>query len=79
MKNKRKTRIIIQEKQAAEINLSKELGKFLLDISKLIIGGAVITTALELNSDRYLLILIALIAALIFAIIGFLILIYLKH
>lgn len=34
------------------INIPEEMGKYLLDISKLIIGGAVVTTALDLTSDK---------------------------
>lgn len=52
------------------ISISKELGKYLLDISKLIIGGAMVTTALDLTSDKIIVINIAIGAALIFAGIG---------
>ena len=34
------------------INVSKEIARYLLDISKLVIGGAVITTALNLISIK---------------------------
>lgn len=56
MKNRRKTKIIpvpvIQEQiRKEEVSFSKELGKYLLDVSKLVIGGAVITSALQLNAD----------------------------
>lgn len=52
------------------INIPKEIGKYLLDISKLIIGGAVITTALDITSDKQILIYISVGSAIIFAIGG---------
>lgn len=83
MKNRRKTRIvpvpIIQEQIRKEgINLSKELGKYLLDVSKLVIGGAVITTAIQLDSDKYLIIVIAFSIAIVFFVLGFIVLIFKK-
>lgn len=81
MKNKRKTRIVaipIKE-QSASINVVKELGKYLLDISKLVTGGGVITIALQLNEDKYGLMLYAVILALIFAASGFIVLTYKKQ
>ena len=79
MKNRRKTRIVpvpvIREQiQKEEVNLRKEYGKYLLDVSKLIIGGAVITTAIQLNTDKYLIIVIAIVLAFIAAYAGFLLL-----
>ncbi|MCD8135880.1 MAG: hypothetical protein LUH01_08005, partial [Parabacteroides gordonii] len=64
MKNKRKTRIVpvpvMQEQIRKErISISKELGRYLLDVSKLVIGGAVITTSLQLNTDKSMIIVIA--------------------
>ena len=61
MKNRHKTRIVpvpvIQEQiRKEEIRFSKEFGRYLLDLSKLIIGGAVITTVIQLNSDKYVVI-----------------------
>ena len=61
MKNKQKTRIVavpVIQKQIRkeEISISKELGRYLWDVSKLVIGGAVITTVLQLNTDKYLVI-----------------------
>lgn len=63
MRSKRKARIVftpIIEKQIQkeEVNLCKEYGKYLWDVSKLIIGGAVITTAIQLNTDKLLMIVI---------------------
>lgn len=60
------------------ISVSKEVAKYLLDVSKLIIGGAVITTALDLTSDKISLIVIAGIITLIFVFSGLIILIYKK-
>lgn len=79
MKNRRKTRIVpvpvIQEQvRKEEVNLSKEFGRYLLDVSKLVIGGAVITTALQLNPDKYLTIISAISLAIFLASWGFLVL-----
>lgn len=79
MKNKRKTKIVpvpvIQEQiRKKEVSFSKELGRYLLDLSKLVIGGAVITTAIQLNSDKYVIIVIAIILAITICIVGFIIL-----
>lgn len=56
----------------------KEIAKYLLDISKLIIGGAVITTALDMVFNKAGLLIIAGVIAIIFALAGFIILIYIK-
>lgn len=83
MKNRRKTRIVpvpvIQEQiRREEVNISKELGKYLLDVSKLVIGGAVITTAIQLDSNKYLIIAIAFSIAIVFFALGFILLIFKK-
>ncbi|KKB58072.1 DUF6722 family protein [Parabacteroides gordonii] len=83
MKNRRKTRIVpvpvIQEQIRKErISISKELGRYLLDVSKLVIGGAVITTVLQLNSDKYVVIAAAISLAIIFFMLGFGVLIFKK-
>lgn len=83
MKNRRKTRIVpvpvIREQiQKEEVNLRKEYGKYLLDVSKLIIGGAVITTAIQLNTDKSLIIVIAISIAVFFGILGFIVLTFKK-
>ena len=54
MKNRHKIRIVpvpvIQEQiRKEEIRFSKEFGRYLLDLSKLIIGGAVITTVIAIG------------------------------
>lgn len=79
MKNRRKIRIvpvpIIKEQvRREEVNLRKEYGTYLLDVSKLIIGGAVITTAIQLNTDKSLVVVIAIVLAFIAAYAGFLLL-----
>lgn len=79
MKIRRKTRIvpvpIIREQiRKEEVNLRKEYGKYLLDVSKLIIGGAVITTALQLNTDKLLMIVIAVSMAICACTFGFILL-----
>lgn len=79
MKNKRKTRIvpvpvIMEQIRREKVSFSKELGRYLLDISKLVIGGAVITTAIQLNSDKYVVIVIAIILAITICIVGFIVL-----
>lgn len=81
MKNRRKTRIVpvpvIQEQIRRErISISKELGRYLLDVSKLVIGGAVITTSLQLNTDKSMIIVIAFSIAIVFFILGFIVLIF---
>ena len=83
MKNKQKTRIVavpvIQEQmRREEINLRKEYGMYLLDVSKLIVGGAVITTAIQLNTDKFLIIIIAVSIAVFFGIFGFIVLTFKK-
>ncbi|WP_456088069.1 DUF6722 family protein [Parabacteroides sp.] len=53
MKKKRSSRVqVIPIVREEGINVSKEIAKYLLDISKLVIGGAVITTALNLISKK---------------------------
>ena len=84
MKNKQKTRIVavpvIQEQmRREEINLRKEYGMYLLDVSKLIVGGAVITTAIQLNTDKFLIIIIAVSIAVFFGIFGFIVLTFKKE
>lgn len=79
MKKRRKIRIVpvpvIQEQiRREEVNLRKEYGKYLLDVSKLIIGGAVITTALQLNTDKILMIIIAVSMAICACTFGFILL-----
>lgn len=81
MKNRRKTRIVpvpvMQEQIRKErISISKELGRYLLDVSKLVIGGAVITTSLQLNTDKSMIIVIAFSIAIVFFILGFIVLIF---
>lgn len=83
MKNRHKIRIVpvpvIQEQIRKErISISKELGRYLLDVSKLVIGGAVITTVLQLNSDKYVVIAAAISLAIIFFMLGFGVLIFKK-
>lgn len=79
MKNKRKTRIIpvpvIREQiRKEEVSFSKEFGRYLLDVSKLVIGGAVITSALQLNTDRTWVMVTGLSISITLCILGFLIL-----
>lgn len=83
MKNRRKTRTLsvpiqVQQVQKEESSVLKELGKYLLDISKLVIGGAVITTVLQLNTDKILVIAIAVSIAILLCVAGFLVLTYKK-
>lgn len=83
MKNKQKTRIVavpVIQKQIRkeEISISKELGRYLWDVSKLVIGGAVITTVLQLNTDKYLVIAAAVSLAIFLFGCGLIILIFKK-
>ena len=84
MKKRRKTRIvpvsvITEQMRREEINLRKEYGLYLLDVSKLIVGGAVITTAIQLNTDKFLIIIIAVSIAVFFGIFGFIVLTFKKE
>ena len=83
MKNRRKTKrmsipLQVQQLQKEEANILKEFGKYLLDISKLVIGGAVITTVLQLNTDKYLVIAAAVSLAIFLFVCGLIILIFKK-
>ena len=83
MKNKQKTRIVavpVIQKQIRkeEISISKELGRYLWDVSKLVSGGAVITTVLQLNTDKYLVIAAAVSLAIFLFVCGLIILIFKK-
>lgn len=83
MKNRRKTRTLsvpiqVQQVQKEESSVLKEFGKYLLDISKLVIGGAVITTVLQLNTDKIIVIAIAVSIAILLCVAGFLVLTYKK-
>lgn len=80
MKKRRKTTFVSVsfKKQSTSIDVAKELGKYLLDISKLVIGGGVITTVLQLNDDKYGLLLYSVILALTLAVVGFILLTYKK-
>ena len=84
MKKRRKTRIvpvpvITEQMRREEINLRKEYGMYILDVSKLIVGGAVITTAIQLNTDKFLIIIIAVSIAVFFGIFGFIVLTFKKE
>ena len=53
MKRKRNVNVqVLPIVKEDSINVSKEIARYLLDISKLVIGGAVITTALNLISIK---------------------------
>lgn len=83
MKNRRKTRTVsvslqVQPVKKEDASILKELGKYLLDISKLVVGGAVITTVLQLNTDKILVITIAVSIAILLCTAGFLVLTYKK-
>lgn len=60
------------------ISIPKEVARYLLDISKLIIGGAVITAALDMIPDKITVIYIAGVAATVIAIGAFITLITYK-
>ena len=53
------------------ISIPKEVARYLLDISKLIIGGAVITAALDIFPDKENLIYISGVVAMLIAIAAF--------
>ncbi|MBC5633002.1 DUF6722 family protein [Parabacteroides hominis] len=77
MKKKRNSRVqVLPIVREEGINVQKEFGKYLLDISKLVIGGAVITTALDLTANKNTLIIIAFCAAFIIGVGGFLVFTY---
>jgi hypothetical protein len=51
--------------------MKSELGKYFLDVSKLVLGGAVLSTILEIkNVDKLVIILIGLCSSLVFLLIG---------
>lgn len=79
MKRKRNVNVqVLPIVKEDSINVSKEIARYLLDISKLVIGGAVITTALNLISNKTGLIIMAGIIAISFALCGIIVLIYRK-
>ena len=53
---------------------SKELGKYFVDISKLVLGGVVLATVLKIeNFPKIVVIVTGILASLIFSILGFII------
>lgn len=63
----------------AKGGISGEVGKYLLDISKLVIGGVVLTSALNLSSDSLLSIVWGIILSLFIGGMGFAVLIYKRN
>lgn len=61
------------------LNVSKEIARYLLDISKLVIGGAVITSALDIAFDKKSTIIVAGVIAIVFALSGLIVLTYKKN
>jgi len=51
--------------------MRKELGKYLLDVSKLIFGGMVLTAVLDVSENDVLIISVGFMASILFAISGF--------
>ena len=52
--------------------IDKEVGKYFLDVSKLVLGGVVVATILKVeNLNRFLVLIFGLIGTLTFALIGF--------
>ena len=59
--------------------MRKELGKYFVDISKLVFGGVVLSQILGVSENKTLIILLGLLAAALFAFIGFRVLKHLKN
>lgn len=58
--------------------MKTELGKYFIDISKLVFGGVVLSQVLNISQNKILIIALGLMASIIFALIGFMILKKLK-
>jgi membrane protein DedA with SNARE-associated domain len=54
--------------------MKNELGKYLLDVSKLVLGGVVLSSVLEISANKLAVILIGTIAAIILLALGLIIL-----
>lgn len=79
MKRKRHVNVqILPITKEEKVYVPKEIAKYLLDISKLVIGGAVITTSLDIVSNKIGLLIIAGFIAIIFALAGFILLNYIN-
>ena len=51
--------------------MKQEIGKYCIDISKLVFGGVVLSQVLNITGNKILIIVLGLIASISFAIIGF--------
>ncbi len=51
--------------------MKEELGKYLIDISKLVFGGVVLSQVLNISQNKVLIIILGLMASTMFALIGF--------
>lgn len=51
--------------------MKEELGKYFIDISKLIFGGVVLSQVINITENKYIVLILGLMAAILFAIIGF--------
>ncbi len=54
-------------------DMKKELGKYFIDISKLIFGGVVLSQIISISENKNLVLILGIIAAIFFAIIGFIV------
>jgi hypothetical protein len=54
--------------------LKTELGKYFLDVSKLVLGGVVLSSVLEISTNKIAIIAIGISAAVVFLIFGLIIL-----
>jgi len=51
--------------------MKKELGKYFIDISKLIFGGVVLSQIINITENKHIVLILGVIAAALFAIMGF--------
>lgn len=56
--------------------MKKQLATYLIDISKLVFGGVVLSQILEISENSKLILIIGIMAGMAFAVVGFLILYY---
>lgn len=54
-----------------DISVKSEMGKYLLDVSKLILGGVVLSSVLDLDANKWTLIAVGTIVSICIAAVGF--------
>lgn len=56
----------------APVAINEKLGNFFVDIAKLVFAGVVLSTLLDITSDKFIVLLLGIIATVIFVLIGLL-------